>query len=1173
MRPDFNLATRLARRSGDEHGQMLIEIMVAVLVLAVILSMTVVIVSTMERTSTTDLQHGQTSEQVQQATASVEAYVKGIVTTAGAASASNGLVSLEPQGGQQPACWGKGNPGPSSDAFQSSNMASDVAIVTAHDFDIVFCGYPPVPKSSTTSTQVPHTYEVKMVVSSAAQNRGTVEVCDYGTGYNPGGVAYSATGCMTGGSVVANVPNVWCDSYCQAAVNVSGTPPSYTPHFACLDTAGQTASSCAGATPPLFSFFAGTSGEATGTGLSTSSLGYSTENIPTQTCPASNTSAPPGPTPLDLVGVDYCSNDFAEIQDLSDIQLVVLTMREVASNASAVITSSTPMTQVNDQVALPNNAPGSQGFQPYGIANPVLADNPIAFWPLNDTSGPVVDVVTDPQQIGAGYDASTYGIANHVSPTGDFRCIQGPGSASMNGADEAPNMAPCFNGSSSYMSVDGQCKSDGASAGCSTDALGNTWPPSSSPASTHFTVGAWFYFTGYTGNPRVVASDHTDCTNKGFQLEVDSGGGSGFFDVGNGTAISGCDPTPNPVPTARWVNPVPLNQWVFYAGTYDGQTISAYLDGQLVGQETCGSATFTCNQPVTPPGSGCASCYVSIGYNPSYGGDFVDGYMADIALYGQTLNASQIEAQFEAVGTITPASGSVQACGSFDNSVVSNDSGELYAFYPLQESNGASIAASTAVNVNGTYRGNPTLGVSPGPLESSGCTTQDTAMSLSANWQQYVSTPSAVSFSSTPTFTEEAWFKTSASNGGTIVSFADGNGTSCQTADSNGDNCASGYDKHLYVGNDGYLHFGVWTGAQTFATSNGTVNNGAWHFAVATISSAGMHLYLDGQQVGSNANTSAQAATNGYWRVGEAAGGGWNWMSGTLDPFNGQLADVAIIDGAALTSGQVQAEWNAAHMASSSATVPQSTCYTASVTSSKPSVFYPLADTAGTSISGSSYVLDTSGNGDTGLIGGSPSFGNTPGPAKCAPSSSVVDFNGSTAIWSSQTFANPETFTEEAWIDTTCTACGILSFQVTQNSSPSEWDRGLWIDNSGELRFGIWDGQTECLPLAASSPAITVNDGKWHFVVATFSALGMELYVDGNLVASGPLFNSDAASGYSGYWTVGYFNNGWPTQQGDCGTNNSQTYFTGYMADVAIYGGTALSGSDIEAQYLAAETP
>ena len=90
---------------------------------------------------------------------------------------------------------------------------------------------------------------------------------------------------------------------------------------------------------------------------------------------------------------------------------------------------------------------------------------------------------------------------------------------------------------------------------------------------------------------------------------------------------------------------------------------------------------------------------------------------------------------------------------------------------------------------------------------------------------------------------------------------------------------SSNYDRHIYMMNDGQLVFGVWTGQTETIESPNVYNDGQWHYVVATLGPSGMALYVDGQLIGTNSTTTAQAYT-GYWRVGGDNLNGWN-----LDPW------------------------------------------------------------------------------------------------------------------------------------------------------------------------------------------------------------------------------------------------------------------------------------------------
>jgi hypothetical protein len=106
--------------------------------------------------------------------------------------------------------------------------------------------------------------------------------------------------------------------------------------------------------------------------------------------------------------------------------------------------------------------------------------------------------------------------------------------------------------------------------------------------------------------------------------------------------------------------------------------------------------------------------------------------------------------------------------------------------------------------------------------------------------------------------------------------------------------------------------------------------------------------------------------------------------------------------------------------------------------------------------------------------------------------------------------------------------------------------RHVYMENGGQLTFGVWTGQANTI----TSPR-SYNDGAWHQVVATQSAAGMILYVDGKPVGTNP---QTQAQDYAGYWRIG----------GDY-TRSTQPYFDGTLDEGRIRprpagrnGGTAL---------------
>lgn len=124
----------------------------------------------------------------------------------------------------------------------------------------------------------------------------------------------------------------------------------------------------------------------------------------------------------------------------------------------------------------------------------------------------------------------------------------------------------------------------------------------------------------------------------------------------------------------------------------------------------------------------------------------------------------------------------------------------------------------------------------------------------------------------------------------------------------------------------------------------------------------------------------------------------------------------------------------------------------------------------------------------------------------------------------------------------------LIGFGSNQTGGSGSYDRHVYMQNDGRLAFGAWTGQTN---LAISPSAY--NDGQWHQVVATQGSDGMNLYVDGVLVATNP---DTAAQAYDGYWRVG----------GDTTWNSSSSYFNGTLDEAAVFS-TVLSASTVANQY------
>ena len=145
-------------------------------------------------------------------------------------------------------------------------------------------------------------------------------------------------------------------------------------------------------------------------------------------------------------------------------------------------------------------------------------------------------------------------------------------------------------------------------------------------------------------------------------------------------------------------------------------------------------------------------------------------------------------------------------------------------------------------------------------------------------------------------FSTEVWFKTNTNSGGKLIGYG-----SAASGDS------TSYDRHLYMTNNGRLVFGTYDGSTRTIQNSTALNNNAWHHAVATQSSAGMKLYIDGALVASDASATTAENYLGYWRIG-----GDNLTSWPSAPsskyFKGSLDEVAVYP-YALTPTQVQTHY------------------------------------------------------------------------------------------------------------------------------------------------------------------------------------------------------------------------------------------------------------------------
>lgn len=386
-------------------------------------------------------------------------------------------------------------------------------------------------------------------------------------------------------------------------------------------------------------------------------------------------------------------------------------------------------------------------------------------------------------------------------------------------------------------------------------------------------------------------------------------------------------------------------------------------------------------------------------------------------------------------------------------------------------------------------------------------------------------------------YTIETWFNTNTTRGGKIIGYGNGRPkthTGAYVA-------SSSYDRHVYMEDSGRINFGVYVGnAQTIRTPL-AYNDSKWHHLVATQGPAGLALYIDGVQVGTNSTTTAQPY-QGTWRVGGDNLNGWpNRPSSSF--FAGAIDETAVYD-RALTINQV-----ARHYQLGGGTVvtkePPADAYGAAVFNSNPDLYWRLDETSGAVAADSSFLGQRNGS-----IGSQVQLQQ---PAVVNGGFAVRTTGSADSVVASPEGGSTAAFSTEAWFKTDTTAGGKLTgYENAATGSGSNYDKQVYMTNAGNLIFGVYAGGFQTV----TTPG-TYNDNVWHHVVAVQDSSGMKLYVDAVLTGTNATAVNQA---FTGYWRAGGGNlNSWPQQP-------SNGYFTGDLDEVAIYP-NGLSAGEVSSHY------
>jgi PKD repeat protein len=299
-------------------------------------------------------------------------------------------------------------------------------------------------------------------------------------------------------------------------------------------------------------------------------------------------------------------------------------------------------------------------------------------------------------------------------------------------------------------------------------------------------------------------------------------------------------------------------QWHHIVASLGSNGMRLYVDGKVVGSRDDVTSGQSYNGYWRVGGDNLN------GWSSQPSSNFLNGDIAQVAIYPNVLTKAQVINHYVASGRVSPIPPA--PADAYGAAVYNNDP---LLYWRLADATATTAADSGQQGNPGTFSGGtPTMGVSGALSGNSNAAVNFTAQAIVASNAQ---------FNNPTTYSLETWFQTTTGSGGKLIGFGNQ-----QTGLSNN------YDRHIYMQDDGRLVFGVWTGQTNTITTANPYNDGLWHYVVASQSSDGMKLYVDGALAGTNPQTGSQAYS-GYWRIG----GDQTWGS-TSPYFSGKLDEVAV---------------------------------------------------------------------------------------------------------------------------------------------------------------------------------------------------------------------------------------------------------------------------------------
>ncbi|RKE06352.1 LamG-like jellyroll fold domain-containing protein [Catellatospora citrea] len=377
------------------------------------------------------------------------------------------------------------------------------------------------------------------------------------------------------------------------------------------------------------------------------------------------------------------------------------------------------------------------------------------------------------------------------------------------------------------------------------------------------------------------------------------------------------------------------------------------------------------------------------------------------------------------------------------------------------------------------------------------------------------------------------------------------------------------------------------------------VDDGEWHHAVLSASGNSQTLYVDGVAAGTKLGLIVGGQQK-YQHIGAGfLGLGWpgqstgtaNTNTGTAAFFEGSIAEVAYFDKPlrqqdvdALRAAQAtpaellnkivtplgktaaEIDYDTAAGVVSQVTdenggtwgiSPPSVegsylVYSSAVLGAGPTDYWRLADSDGVDA-----VNEV--NGGLASYGTGVTLGEATGPFGDESWAARFDGTGGHVSIPDADIPTGGPYSISMWfrVPDTSTGGGTLFGYQNQplGTTPTLYNPGLYVGSDGRLRGKLW--------VAGMNPMATpgrVDDGQWHHVALSASTNSQAMYLDGQLVgsAAGTITPNGAPYAYLGAGG----SQGWPNAR-----NDITGYFTGDIAEVAVYKAQQLNSVQIKAQY------